>query len=269
MKVSIIISVYKDTEALELILKNLSKQTYKEFEIIVSEDGNSQEMKSFLLNHPNVKHVYQEDIGWRKNKALNNAIKHTSGEYLIFIDGDVIPYSNFIENHIKLSETNKVLIGRRFELGQVVSKLLRNKVFNAYYLEMFLLPLIPLMVLDRARHIEDGIKLKINGFLEKKRNSKRNKMILGCNFSCFKKDLEIINGFDEKYINPTVGEDEDLMWRFEYFNIKMKPIIHLANVFHLWHHKRWDDNTIEENHKILKLAQKNKEYFCKNGLIQP
>ena len=41
MKVSIIITVYKDTQALELILKALENQTYQNFEVIISEDDKS------------------------------------------------------------------------------------------------------------------------------------------------------------------------------------------------------------------------------------
>ena len=39
MKVSVIIAVYKDVEALELIIESLKNQTYKNFEVIIAEDG--------------------------------------------------------------------------------------------------------------------------------------------------------------------------------------------------------------------------------------
>ncbi|NPA60224.1 MAG: glycosyltransferase, partial [Epsilonproteobacteria bacterium] len=48
LKISIIISVYKNTSALELILKSLANQTHKVDEIIISEDGDSKEMKEFI-----------------------------------------------------------------------------------------------------------------------------------------------------------------------------------------------------------------------------
>jgi hypothetical protein len=37
---SVIIAIYKDTEALDCVLVGLSKQTEKNFEVIVTEDGN-------------------------------------------------------------------------------------------------------------------------------------------------------------------------------------------------------------------------------------
>src|SRR5689334_10023098 len=88
MKVSLIISVYKDVESLKTILEALRFQTHREFEIVVSEDGEWPAMKQFLqgYEHPNpILHLTQPDVGWRKNQALNNAIRKSSGEYLIFI----------------------------------------------------------------------------------------------------------------------------------------------------------------------------------------
>lgn len=41
MKASVIISVYKNVDALRLVLDSLRYQTEKDFEIIISEDGNS------------------------------------------------------------------------------------------------------------------------------------------------------------------------------------------------------------------------------------
>lgn len=267
MKVSIIISVYKDTQSLELILNSLEKQTHKEFEIIVSEDGNSKEMKDFLLNYPNIKHIYQEDIGWRKNKALNNAIRNTTGDYLLFLDGDVIPYHDFIEQHLHSAEPHKILMGKRIEMGKYISILLRKYLVSPSILEKLFLPLLPFIALDKgARHIEDGIKLKIGNKWGDKIRLKKRKMIIGCNFSCYKSDIEMINGFDEDYTQPSVGEDVDLMWRFEHFNIEIKSVRNLANIFHLWHPRRWDGNTVKENNKILEIKQKNKEFFCQHGL---
>lgn len=68
MKASLIVAVYKDIEALSLILDALKTQTYKNFEVIVAEDGNSQEMKDFLskIEDLELKHTTQEDIGIRK-----------------------------------------------------------------------------------------------------------------------------------------------------------------------------------------------------------
>jgi glycosyltransferase involved in cell wall biosynthesis len=269
MTTTVIISVYKDTESLGLILKNLERQSLVPTEIIVSEDGTSEEMKTFLTQHQNVKHVFQEDKGWQKNKALNNAIKNSSSDYLIFLDGDVIPYRNFVKEHINNSVHKKILMGKRIELGKHISSLLRKNHLSASVLEYLFLPFLPFIALDKdSRHIEDGLILKNFTYIGKYIRAKKRKMIIGCNFSCFKSDLELINGFDEDYIKPSVGEDVDLMWRFKHFNIEINSVRNLANIFHLWHPRRWDGETVRENNVILKKKQENGEFRCKNGMIK-
>ena len=269
LKASIIVSVYKDTKALGLILKSLLNQTVNDFEIIISEDGNSKEMKQFMTqysNHNSIIHLTQDDVGWRKNTALNRAVKQASNEYLIFIDGDIIPFSNFIEMHLKLASKNQILCGKRSELGKGFSTKLRNNALSAAILEKFYILFLPFLIFDKARHIEEGIKLKLNSFLEKILNSKKRIMLIGCNFSCFKSDLKKINGFDEDYITPSVGEDIDLMWRFKHFNIQLKSIRYLANVFHLWHPRNWGKEQRLKNDQIMNEKMGKKEFFCKNGL---
>ena len=269
MKTTVIISVYTDTQSLSLILKSLAKQSLLAYEIIVSEDGNSKEMKTFLTQHQNVKHISQQDNGWQKNRALNNAVKHASGDYLIFLDGDVIPYQNFIQEHINTAENKKILMGKRIELGKYMSMLLRKNYLSSYLLEKLFIPLLPFIALDKgSRHIEDGLVLKNGNHWGDKIRQKKRKMIIGCNFSCFKSDLELINGFDEDYTQPSVGEDVDLIWRFKHFNIEIKSVRNLANIFHLWHPRRWDEETVKKNKIILDKKQKNREFRCKNGIIK-
>lgn len=51
MKASLIISVYKNTKFLNVVLESLRYQTENDFEIIISEDGDSDEMRNFLISN--------------------------------------------------------------------------------------------------------------------------------------------------------------------------------------------------------------------------
>ena len=98
MKVSLIIPTYKDTVALKLILDALEFQTYKNFEILISEDDDSIETKLLLKNYKSsyeITHYSHENIGNRKPKAVNNCIVLSKGDYIILIDGDTIPFTTF------------------------------------------------------------------------------------------------------------------------------------------------------------------------------
>jgi len=74
---SIIVSVYKKTDDLAVVLTSLASQTVASFDVIISEDGESNEMKTFVAQYSGpltIKHLTQQDNGWQKNKALNQAI---------------------------------------------------------------------------------------------------------------------------------------------------------------------------------------------------
>ncbi len=267
---SVIVSVYKDTQSLELILNSLLHQSVDDFEIIVSEDGDSKQMREFMrpyAENERIVHLQQSDEGWRKNVALNNAVRASKGEYLIFIDGDIIPYGDFVQKHRESITHSRILCGKRVELGPFFSSLIRKKRLNAIWIEKLFGLFLPFLLLDKARHAEEGIKLRKGSWLERRMNRKR-PMIIGCNFSCFKKDLEYINGFDEDYTAPSVGEDIDLTWRFQHFGIDSKSVRYLANTFHLYHPRTWNKETVDANNAIMKKKWDNGEFICKNGLVK-
>lgn len=270
MKVSLIAAVYKDLEALKLIVKSLEKQTYTNFELVVAEDNNSQEISDYIKSIKNIeiKHTQQEDNGIRKSRSINNAVLASEGEYLIFIDGDCIPYTTFIEGHVKLSEKDHVLSGRRVNLGKTYSKWIRKGLLTSYLLEKTFLLNIPLMLLDKATHIEQGIHLQPDGLIYSKIISKRkrNTNLLGCNFSCFRDDMLSINGFDESYEGTAVADDTDLEWRFSGKELSIKSCKNACNVFHLYHSSEHRAVDSSNELKLMNERKKNNIIYCENGI---
>lgn len=264
LKTSLIISVYKNTRDLKAILDNLQYQSHLPDEIIISEDGNSWEMKLFLDNYsidiPLV-HLSQEDIGWQKNKALNNAIMKAKHEYLIFIDGDCVLHSKFIQNHLLLSNTRHILAGKRVKLGPYYSE----KILNTS------LPEFQKKIISEAKECikdatfyEEAIYVPLNFLTKILIQTLGISSIKGCNFSCYKTTIMAINGFDEDYVKPAIGEDHDLVWRFEGLGYKIISIKHFAVQYHLYHKENWSSQ--EENLRTLKQKQNAKTYICLNGI---
>lgn len=81
-----------------------------------------------------------------------------------------------------------------------------------------------------------------------------------------KQAIYTINGFDEDYIRPAIGEDIDLTWRFEAAGYKLVSARNLAVQYHLHHKENW--STQDENISIMKAKQAKNEYICKKGLQQ-
>ena len=106
MQVSVVVSTYNQPEWLEKVLWGYNMQSFKDFELIVADDGSGSASREMLkritpkLSYP-LKHVWHEDVGFRKCLILNKAILAASADYLIFTDGDCIPRKDFVEQHMK------------------------------------------------------------------------------------------------------------------------------------------------------------------------
>ena len=211
--------------------------------------------------------MFQEDIGWRKNIALNRAIVASKYEYLIFIDGDCVPFDDFIENHVKQASKKIVLAGKRVELGEQITREIRfrkltvSKLTNNYW--VYAIKLIK----DKTRHLEDILHISYKSFLAPFMKKEVN-YIIGCNWSAFKEDILTINGFDETYYLPSVGEDVDLGWRFRGLGIELKSCRYNANLVHLYHKKRFDSSQGIINNAILKKNFDANKFFCDNGIVK-
>jgi cellulose synthase/poly-beta-1,6-N-acetylglucosamine synthase-like glycosyltransferase len=267
-KVALIISVYKNTSDLEVVLRSVEQQSNKNFQIIISEDGNSKEMNYFIKNYSGIltlTHLCQEDFGWRKNKALNNAIKFTDADYLIFIDGDCVLHKNFIENHLLFAKKTRILAGKRIKLGPKYSEILRNSIVISKFCSRIITE-FNLIKKDDAKFLEEGVFISprsLFGFIPKLRKMKQLK---GCNFSCYKSALETINGFDEDYVLPAIGEDIDLTWRFKGLKYEIYSLRNFAVQYHLHHKENWTDQN--ENEKIMNRNKQKKIFVAINGLIK-
>ena len=243
MRISLIAAFYKDIVALKLIIESLRLQDYADFELIVAEDNNDPEIANFLnsITDIDIVHTTQDDIGIRKARSQNNAIIKSTGDYLIFIDADCIPYPNFISAHAALAEKCCVLSGRRVNLGSRISQLIRRGALKPRIVSKLYMLFTPFLWLDGTTHIAQGLAFSSNGWLYHHLLSKRKKSntnILGCNFSCFKDDIININGFDESYGETALSDDIDIQWRFQTSGLKLKSGKMVANVFHLYHKQK-------------------------------
>ncbi|MBD3793843.1 MAG: glycosyltransferase [Campylobacterales bacterium] len=269
MKVSVIVPTYKDVNALELILNALREQTYKNFEVIIAEDDDSQEVKDFVSSYESdysVKHLTHEDVGNRKAIIMNRALSHAQGEYIVFIDGDTIPFCTFIESHVKLSQPHTVLCGRRVNLGAQVSDDLRSGVVSAKRLESRFFRSYFYITQGETRHYEQGIRLAPNSFLHRFLSSlNHNIHILGSNFSCFKDDIFAINGFDEDIVGGS-KDDVDLEWRFMMSGCSLKSCKYCANLFHLHHKRASRKDEIAIANEQMRLNREKRKYICSNGI---
>ena len=254
MKASLIISVYKNTAALEAIFHSLEKQTEQDFEVIVSEDGNSPEMAAFVRHYPfqwPIQHLTQEDKGWRKNKALNAAIVAAKAEWLIFVDGDCVLHPRFVETHLRYSAPHVVLAGKRVMLNEALSE----RVLHGEEIHLWSY----LFCKRGCRLVEEGLYVPWAHWFRRPV-----KHLTGSNMSMSRADILAINGFDENYVLPAIGEDYDIEWRLPANGCKIVSLRNLAVQYHLYHSENWTDDS--ENRVYFERIKAQNQIICRNGI---
>lgn len=265
-RATLIISVYKDVHNLRCILAALRHQTRKDFEVIVSEDGESEEMARFVgergLMDQQLQHLTQPDGGFRKTRAMNRAIMASQTDILIFIDGDCVPHPRFIEGHITQATLRRVSVGRRVELGPNSSRRLMSDpdLISSWSTKAGFMRNLPSFHRDGTKNPEAGIH---SNFVHRLRSLKK-PAIVGCNFSLIKADIERINGFNEDFVSIGTGEDTDLDWRLSASGCVNHDVKYITPLFHLFHERDWPEEST--NGEVLELSRASNCWRCVRGL---
>ncbi|HCY74562.1 MAG: glycosyltransferase [Ignavibacterium sp.] len=268
IKTSVIAAFYNNIKYLKFVLAGFERQTEKVFELIIADDGSEEdvvkEIESIASDYSfRIKYIWHPDKGFRKNKILNQAVLASESDYLIFIDADCVPHYKFVEEHLNEKENDKVLTGRRVNLSQKLTNLLSEENIKEGFLESNNLLMIEDALFGKSNYVEKGFYFE-NKFLRNIFNKKQ-RGLLGCNFSLNKKDIMKINGFDERYLAPSIGEDSDVQFRLELIGVKVKSVNHIAVQYHLYHKLQ---ERLKKNLDLFEEVKKSKIAYTPFGLIK-
>ena len=262
-KVSVLISVYNQVRNLALVLRGLENQSMKEFEVIIGDDGSTEEMQTFVKQYRGsfpLQHVWHADQGFRRSKILNEAFKQISTDYCIFMDSDCIPHHHFVRDHWKAREHNTVLCGRRVELSERMSTNLSVDDIAERRHQKVAVSTIVDILLGRAANWEENIRLPFAAAA--RLIHWKTPTLLGSNFSLDRSLFERVNGFNEDYVGYGM-EDSDLAHRLQLAGAELKPLRHRAIQYHLYHQR---NQPTENNIMLFQETLKHADRMCKNGL---
>lgn len=257
IKSSLIISTYNWPEALNLCLKSVAEQNELPDEIIIADDGSGEETKAVIqqfkesLKIP-LKHIWQQDKGFRKSRVLNKSIVASDGDYLIFIDGDIILHPDFISDHMRCKKVEQFVNGSRVLLSEEAT----NQSLKQSQVK-FVFPFF------KAKNKLNGIRnLQLSKLFSKNNSGIYN--VRGCNMAFWKTDLYEINGFDEQFIGWG-REDSDIAFRAMNAGKTKFKLKFSALQYHLYHNDQ-DRSSVDRNTDLLDDSILNRRIKANTGL---
>ncbi len=199
--------------------------------------------------------------GSRRAACRNNGIRHSAGDYLVFIDADFIVLPGTVRAHKKKAAPGFFVAGRCKYLDQAESReILAGGCSPESLIKKYsLLPDKPI--------IRDHREFKIYGLLRRVGLANERKQTFGGHFSLFKKDIEAVNGYDENYTGWG-GEDQDMALRLCKAGLRGKSAIKDAKAIHLWHPRELEERHWKEGPNVRYFFRKKIPPFCENGLIK-
>ena len=265
MRSAVVVTTYNRPDALAAVLEGYAAQNDRDFELLVADDGSTQDTRAVVEEFRKrapfpVKHVWQQDRGFRAAAIRNRAVAATDADYIIFTDGDCIPAPSFVSAHKRLAEKGRFLSGNRVLVSEAFTReLLAAKV--------------PVQRWSRWRWLGERLRGRINRWIPlvtlpdgafRRSDADRWEGVKTCNLSLWRADLERVNGVDESFSGWGL-EDSDLVIRLCRAGVKHKSARFAAPVFHLWHREN-DRSQLAQNQRRLDELMRSQRVRAQVGL---
>ncbi len=266
MRVSLIVITYNWPQALQRVLESVVTQTRAPDEVLIADDGSGSETAQLIahmgprLGVP-MRHIWQEDRGFRAARCRNRGIAASRGDYVVLIDGDMILHPHFIADHLALAAPGHFLQGGRLKAtADETRRLLAGgrAVFAPW---------------ARAHFSDfDGIRrlyaFRAPPLARWKSHARSGGRVMSCNMSVWRADLLRINGFDER-MEGYGAEDRELAARLENAGVRRRALKWAALAVHLAHPSRAQpdiDDLRLPNNRLYHATRTQKLMWCEHGI---
>ncbi len=264
MSSSVIICTYRAPRELDFALCGLSIQTQPPDEILIADDGSGSETRQLIerwrdqMDCPLI-HCWQADRGYRKARIVNEAVRQSTGDQLVFLDGDSFPHRHWVADHMQARTLDRVLCGRRVKLGPQLSRgMNRRQVLAGEFQGIGTRLLLSALRGDTKRL---GLGLRVPQGIARILHP-RPRHLMGVNYSLPRGLFFKVNGYDQAW--AFYGrEDLDLELRLRRAGVTFYPLLNRAIVYHVDHPER------ERSNEALALMAEQREaqnVRCAEGL---
>jgi glycosyltransferase involved in cell wall biosynthesis len=246
---TVIVSTYENPTALALVFAGLARQIRTDFEVLVADDGSREPARAVVSELARsvavpVRHVWQPDQGLRKGRILNHALLEAGGDYVIFLDGDIVPAPDFVASHLALARPDAYLSGSTVLLGTGPSARLTPD--------------------DVARGSLDGLRSwrpgnrrsrrvamrRVPGLaaLFDRRLARRPVGFHGGNASVTRDAALAIGGFDERLAR---FEDKDFGYRLRLHGLRGESVRYRIPTWHVHHERPYAGRKVRDDSRAL------------------
>ena len=260
VSVSVVVSTYEWPRALELALTGLAQQSRLPDEVIVADDGSGAATTALLQTladgYPTrLVRVWQEHRGFRVGRARNRAIAAARGDYVLLLDGDMVPHRHFVADHLRAARPDCFTQGTRALAGPALTKsLLRSGQVDVGLFTRGL----------AARKNAFRLPPRLAALLRRQRRYGR-KSVMSCNQGFWRRDLVAVNGFDER-MTGWGREDTELAVRCYHSGLRRLQLRHTALALHLHHPPRGHGDGPNPNDALLAATERERRTRCEVGL---
>ena len=263
--ISVIVTTYNREDALAASLRSLGRQTDRDFEVIVADDGSGPATAALVetfkssIGH-RVVHVWHEDKGFRAGEIRNRAVLAARGDYIVFLDGDCIARPDFVAIHRRLAEQGCFVTGNRILLSrELTAQVLRDGLSPENWS-------CATWLKERFRGGVNRLSALLHLPLGPLRRLRRKqwKGARSANLAIWRADLLAVDGYDADYAGWG-KEDSDIIVRLLRAGVTRKDGSFATGVIHLWHAEA-DRSALPENERKLGEILQGDSVRAKRGL---
>jgi glycosyltransferase involved in cell wall biosynthesis len=265
--ISLIVSTYNREDALAAVLRSLTRQTDRDFELLVADDGSgtatARVVTEWAARMPvQLRHIWHPDRGFRLAEIRNRAIRASAGSYCVFLDGDCIARPDFVASHRRLAEPGWFVTGNRILLSRELT-------------ERILVDGLEPEQWGFASWITERAHRNVNRFAPlldlplgnlRKFRGRKWRGARGSNMAFWRGDLDKVDGFDAAF-SGWGREDSDIFIRMIRSEVLRKDGRFATGVLHLWHPEA-DRARLADNERQLADVIDGKRVRAKQGLTR-
>jgi GT2 family glycosyltransferase len=268
MKIGFVVLTYNRSDALLAVLHALAVQCPGDAVVVIADDGSNPEHIEVLRRGLppfacRVLHAWQPDVGFTAARSRNIGALHAQADYLVFLDGDCVPGTHFVRNHLGLARPSHFVNGSRVLLSErLTAEVLRGDVDLSSLGFGDWLRLRWTGDINRLSHL-----LSWPGAPGRVETRFRWKSIRSCNFALWYPDLAAVNGFDESF-SGWGHEDADLVLRLHHQGLSRINGYFGTEVYHLWHRENTRDNEQANRQRVLDRMHGASSVRAERGLAE-